>query len=73
MEIEFGAKVIDREGKLLGNVDYVMRDTWTGDITKFMVRRKAPDTDLFLTPEDIGEAKAGTLKLKITAAEASQR
>ncbi|MFH1651129.1 MAG: hypothetical protein ABID87_03360 [Chloroflexota bacterium] len=73
MEIEFGAKVIDLEGKVLGKVDYLIRDTWTGEISKFIVRRQAPDTDLFLTPGDVGEASATTVKLKVSAAQISQR
>jgi sporulation protein YlmC with PRC-barrel domain len=37
IEIEYGASVIDKNGKLLGTVNRVLRDTWTGDIRKFDV------------------------------------
>ena len=56
MEIEYGAEVVDRNGRVLGTVDHLVRNTWTGEITKFVVRRKAPDADLFFSTEDVLEA-----------------
>jgi sporulation protein YlmC with PRC-barrel domain len=35
MEIEFGKKVIDKNGKALGTVDHLVRNTWTGEVNKF--------------------------------------
>jgi len=72
MEVEFGAKVIDRNGKVLGTVDHLMRNTWTGEITKFAVRRKAPDEDLFFATKDVLEATKTKVKLKISFHELSQ-
>jgi sporulation protein YlmC with PRC-barrel domain len=43
MEVEFGAKVIDRNGKVLGAVAHLMRNTWNGEITKFAVPRVKPE------------------------------
>jgi len=55
MEIEYGAEVIDKNGKVLGTVDHLMHNTWTGEISKFVVRRKAPYWDLFFSTEDVLE------------------
>ena len=73
MELEYGAEVIDRNGKPLGTVDQVIRDTWTGEISKFIVRRKVLDKDSFLSPEDVLEATKSTVKLNVTLEELSQR
>jgi sporulation protein YlmC with PRC-barrel domain len=64
VEVEHGAKVIDQNGELLGTVDHLMRNLWTGEVSKFMVRREAPDEDLFLSPEDVMEVTGSTVKLK---------
>jgi len=72
MEIEYGAEVIDRNGKVLGRVDHVVRNTWTGEITKFMVRRRAPDRDLLLSPEDVVEATKSKIRLNVYFDELSQ-
>ena len=72
-DIEFGTRVIDREGNVLGKVDHVIRDSWSGETSKFMVRRSAPDTDLFLAPADIAEATADTITLKASVTELNNR
>jgi len=69
MEIEYGAKVIDQKGKVLGTVDHLVRNSWSGEITKFMVRREAPDEDLFLSLEDVSEANKSEVKLKVSLEE----
>ncbi len=71
MEVEFGAKVIDRNGKVLGTVDHLMRNAWTGEITKFAIRRKAPDEDLFFSTKDVVEATKTKVKLNISFHELS--
>ncbi len=72
MEIEYGAKVIDRNGKVLGTVDYIIRNTWTGEISKFMIRRKAPDRELFLSPEEVLEVMSTGIRLNISCDELSE-
>ena len=72
MEIEYGAKVIDRNGKVLGTVDYIIRNTWTGEISKFMIRRKAPDRELFLSPEEVLEVTSTGIRLNISCDELSE-
>jgi hypothetical protein len=56
IEIKFGATVEDKNSKLLGTVNNVIKNSWTGDISKFSVRTELTDTDLFYSPEDVSEA-----------------
>jgi sporulation protein YlmC with PRC-barrel domain len=73
MEIEYAAKVIDQKGKVLGTVDHLVRNSWSGEITKFMVRREAPDEDLFLSLEDVLEANKSEVKLRVSLEELLKR
>ena len=73
MEIEYAAKVIDQKGKVLGTVDHLVRNSWSGEITKFMVGRKAPDEDLFLSLEDVSETNKSEVKLNVSLEELLKR
>ena len=73
MEIEYGAEVVDRNDKVLGTVDHLVRNTWTSEISKFMVRRDAPGGDLFLSPQDVLEVTKSRIKLNTSSEELSQR
>ena len=53
MEILYGSEVKDKNGKILGKVNHVVRDSWTGDIRKFIVREEAQNTELLLSPNDV--------------------
>ena len=72
MEVEYGAKIIDRNGKVLGTVDHLIHNTWTGEITKFAIHRKAPEEDLFFSIKDVVEATKTKVKLKISFHELSE-
>ncbi len=72
MEIEYGAEVMDRDDKVLGTVAHVIRNSWTGEISKFVVRRKAPDRDLFLSPEEVLEVTNTGIRLNISHDELSE-
>ena len=65
MEIDYGAEVIDKNGKKLGTINKVIRDSWTGEISKFQVSTIKGDADLFISPEDVAEATGKEVKLKI--------
>lgn len=65
MEIKPGVQVVDKNGKIVGSVNHLARDGWSGEIKKFIVNRKAPDNDLFFTPDDVLEATNTIIKLKI--------
>jgi hypothetical protein len=64
-----GAKVKDRNGEVIGQIDYLIRDTWSGEIKKYMVRREAPNKDIFFSPDDAFEASESQVKLKKTVEE----
>ena len=66
MEIKYGALVVDRDGKSVGSVDHLMRNAWSGEVTKFMVLRKSEGSDLFFTPDDVREATETQVTLSIT-------
>jgi len=65
VEIKYGTEVIDRNGKSLGTVDHLMRNTLTGEVSKFIVCRKSPFKDVFLSPQDVLESKEGKIKVDI--------
>jgi len=65
MEIDYGAEVIDKNGKKLGTVNKVIRDSWTGEISKFQVNTIKGDADLFISSEDVAEATGKEVKLKV--------
>lgn len=69
MQIEYGALVEDKDNKVLGTVDYIVRDTWTGEQRKFMVRRDAPQTDIFFAPENIAQTTEEKVKLNVSVGE----
>ncbi|HUV52632.1 MAG TPA: hypothetical protein VMW64_06115 [Dehalococcoidia bacterium] len=71
MEIKAGVQVIDKNGKVVGSVNHLARDGWSGEVKKFIVNRKPPDKDLFFTPEDVLEATDASIKLKIALDESS--
>ena len=73
MEIEFSAAVVDRNGKHLGTVDHIVRDTWSGDIRKFVVRQKNSGNDLFLSPDDVVKTTNKQVTLNISLEELYQR
>jgi sporulation protein YlmC with PRC-barrel domain len=69
MEIEFGSRVLDKNEKLLGTVDHIVRDTWSGEISKFMVRREAPEKDLFISIKDAVDISKDTIILGVSLEE----
>jgi len=74
MEIQYGAVVVDRNGKVLGTVSRLIRNVWTGEISKFVVGRKLPDMDLFFSPQDVLEMSEDSTwsKVNISADELNE-
>ena len=66
MEIEYGARVKDKNGKVLGKVNNIIRDTWTGEISKFQVTSVVISLLLFIPPKHIDKATPKEIKLKVT-------
>ncbi len=69
MEPQYGAEVIDKNGKKLGTISYLIRDMWDGGIKKFMIHRKPPETDLTFSPQDASEITETTVRLNIAVEE----
>jgi len=69
MQIEYGAQVLDRNDRVLGMVDYIIRNTLTGEISKFKVSTELVDADLFFTPEDVLHATPDKIKVRFSAPE----
>ena len=72
MKIKYGAEVVDRGGKPLGTVDHLMRNTLTGEVSKFVVCRKSPLRDVFLSPQDILEVEKNKIKVNISIDESDE-
>lgn len=67
--MEHGAEVFGRNGGYVGTVNRLIRNLWTGEVSKFMVKTDFTRQDLFLSPDDILEIKDGSLTLKATVDE----
>jgi len=72
MEIKPGIQVIDKNGKVVGSVNHLAHDGWSGELKKIIVNRPPPDKDLFFVPEDVVEATDSMIKLKFAADEPSE-
>jgi sporulation protein YlmC with PRC-barrel domain len=72
MEIEYGATVVDKSGKALGKVDYIVLDSWSGEPRKYMVRREKEGDAVFFTPGQVAEVVKGKVKLSVTNEELEQ-
>ena len=66
MEIEYGTLVEDINGTIVGKVDYVIMDGWSGEPRKYMVRREQEDDAVFFTPEQIDGVTKKKIKLNIS-------
>ena len=66
MELEYGAVVEDKDKKALGTVDHIVLDMWTGEQRKFVMRREAPQTDLFFSPKHVASATGEKVTLNIS-------
>ena len=72
MEIEYGTKVVDKNGKALGKVDYIVMDSWSGEPRKYMIRREQEDDVVFFAPEQVAEVVKGKVKLNVSNEEMEQ-
>ena len=69
MAIEYGTEVVDKSGKPLGTVDYVIRNSWTGEISKFTVRQEVSNRYLSFSPGDVLEVNESKIRLGISSDE----
>jgi sporulation protein YlmC with PRC-barrel domain len=69
MEIEYGATVKDKNGKVLGTVNNVIRDSWTGEISKFQVTTDPTEVGFFIPPQNIDKATPKEIRLNVALEE----
>jgi hypothetical protein len=65
--VEYGAKVVDQEGKLLGSVNYLVNDSLTGEVKNFKIETETDEQGLIFSMEDVEKITPGEIRLKITA------
>jgi len=69
MEIEYGATVKDKNGKVLGKVNKVIRDSWTGEVSKFQVTTDPTEVGFFIPPQNIDKATPKEIILNVALEE----
>ena len=69
MSLDYGATVEDKNNKLLGTIDHIVMDTWSGEQRKFLVRRDAPLKDIFFAPDHVASATGNKVKLSVSVEE----
>jgi sporulation protein YlmC with PRC-barrel domain len=63
LEIEVGSQVIDKNGEKLGEVVKVVRDTWSGEINKFLVSESTPANGYLFATDQVLESNNGNIRL----------
>jgi hypothetical protein len=66
MQIKYGAVVVNKDDIVMGTVTYIVRNAWTGEISKFMVQRNRPNNNLFLSIDDVLEVMGSEVKLRLS-------
>ena len=69
MKIAYGVNVEDKNGNFIGQVNHVIRDSWTGNIKKFGVWSESFDKDWLVSPENIQDMKEDKITLSIAVEE----
>jgi hypothetical protein len=67
--VEYGAEVFDKNDKLLGTVNYIVKDAWTGETSGFKVSSEKTKSDLLISTKDVIEATPTRVKLGVTLEE----
>lgn len=65
MELEYGELVEDKNNKVLGKIDYIVMDAWSGEQRKYLIRRDEPNTDVFFSPDQVAETTKDKVKLNV--------
>ena len=66
MNLEFGELVEDKNNNILGRIDHIILDTWSGEQRKYVVRRDAPELDIFFSPEHVATTTEEKVKLNVS-------
>jgi len=72
MDIEYDALVVDKNGKHLGTVDHIIRDSWSGDTRKIIVRLSDDVSAVYFTPQHVAEVTKEQVKLNVAVEELEQ-
>jgi len=66
LDVRYGARVVDSKGTPLGTVDHLMHNLSTGEITKFVVRRRGEARDLFVSEDEVSQISEDEVVLAIS-------
>ena len=66
MDVEYGMLVVDKNGKTLGTVDYIIMDSWSGEPRKFMVRQETEAGAVYFSPQHVAGTTKGKIKLNVS-------
>jgi len=66
MELLIGTRVIDSNGDYIGTVGHIMRDTWSGEVKKYMVLSGKPTEGLMFSPNDIADISNDQVRLRVS-------
>jgi hypothetical protein len=69
MDIEYGTLVVDGDDKVLGTVDYVIRNSWTGEVSKFRVNQNQSGSEFMCSPENVVEKTETKIKVDVASHE----
>ena len=65
MDIQYGASVVDKNGKRLGTVNKIILDIWSGEPRKYSVRQEGKIDMAFFSPQQVDTATADSVKLNV--------
>jgi hypothetical protein len=69
MDIEYGMRVVDKNDKLLGDIDHIVMDSWSGEPRKYIVRLEDDVSAIYFTPENVAEVTKKGVKLNLAGEE----
>jgi hypothetical protein len=69
MDIQYGASVVDKNNQLIGKVNKVILDTWSGEPRKYAVRLEGKIDMVFFTPQQVASVAEDGVKLTLAGDE----
>jgi plastocyanin len=69
MDIKYGDTVVDKNNKLIGKINKVILDTWSGEPRKYAVRLEGKVDMVFFSPDQVDNASGDTVKLNLAMEE----
>jgi len=62
--VQYGAKVVDKDGKYLGTVNYLVSDSLTGEVKSFKVKTGSDEQALIFSIDDVDQVTPEKISLK---------